>query len=161
MTQKEFIQKFKTNICEKYNTTCVVISEDYQTQMCYVNHQDGEVVNDWATIIGFDEEGDFFIDFLDTNCTAYEEDMEDCNTEDAWDLLWEAITDEDDDYTPEFKVGDAVYWNYPAIDGYPEEERDEVLKRRFVVFKVSGDIIHISDTYTIAEVYADELVHIV
>lgn len=161
MTQKEFIQKFKTSICEKYNTTCVAISEDYQTQMCYVNHQDGEVVSDWATIVGFDEEGDFFIDFSDTNCTAYEEDMEDCNTEDAWDLLWEAMTDEDDDdENHDFKAGDAVYWNDPAIDDYPEEEREEALKRRFVIFDISGEIISISDTYTTAEVYASELEHI-
>ena len=164
MTQKEFIQKFKA-ICKKNNTTGVNF-EDWHNfiQMCYVNHQDDEIVNDEVSVVGFDDEGDFYIDFLDTNCTAYEEDMEDCNCEDAWEFLWSEILDyfDSDDFeaSHNFKAGDAVYWNDPAIDDYPEEEREEALKRRFVVFDVSGEIISISDTYTEAEVYADELEHI-
>ena len=163
MTQKEFIRKFK-QICQ---TNCVnAISTENWTfglQMCYINYQDDEIVNESVEIVGFAENGDFYIDFCD-GYTAYEEDLE-CNREDAWDLLHSAIlydifeldsTDDDHD----FKVGDAVYWNDPAIDDYPEEEREEALKRRFVVFKVEGEIISISDTYTMAEVYADELEHI-
>jgi hypothetical protein len=131
--------------------------------MCYINYQDDEIVNEFVEIIGFDEDGDFYIDFCD-GCTSYEEDLE-CNREDAWDLLYRAILDDifgldstDDEH--DFKAGDAVYWNDPAIDDYPEEEREEALKRRFVVFDISGEIISISDTYTTAEVYASELEHI-
>jgi hypothetical protein len=131
--------------------------------MCYINYQDDEIVNEFVEIIGFDEDGDFYIDFCD-GCTAYEEDLE-CNREDAWDLLYRAILDDifgldstEDEH--DFKAGDAVYWNDPAIDDYPEEEREEALKRRFVVFDISGEIISISDTYTTAEVYACELEHI-
>jgi hypothetical protein len=131
--------------------------------MCYINYQDDEIVNEFVEILGF-EDGDFYTDFCD-GCTSYEEDLE-CNSEDAWDLLWSAVldyfgldsTDDDDDHG--FKAGDVVYWNDPAIDDYPEDEREEALKRRFVIFKVEGEIISISDTYTTAEVYADELEHI-
>jgi hypothetical protein len=131
--------------------------------MCYINYQDDEIVNEFVEILGF-EDGDFYTDFCD-GCTSYEEDME-CNCEGAWDLLWSAVldyfgldsTDDDDDHG--FKAGDAVYWNDPAIDDYPEEEREEALKRRFVIFDINGEIISISDTYTTAEVYASELEHI-
>jgi hypothetical protein len=131
--------------------------------MCYINYQDDEIVNEFVEILGF-EDGDFYIDFCD-GCTSYEEDME-CNCEGAWDLLWSAVLDyfgldsTDDDDEHDFKVGDAVYWNDPAIDDYPEGDRFDALKRRFVIFKVEGEIISISDTYTEAEVYADELEHI-
>lgn len=163
MTQKEFIRKFK-QICQKNCVTAIAITEyNNGVQMCYINYQDDEIVNEFVEILGF-EDGDFYTDFCD-GCTSYEEDME-CNCEGAWDLLWSAVldyfgldsTDDDDDH--DFKVGDAVYWNDPAIDDYPEEEREEALKRRFVVFDISGEIISISDTYTTAEVYADELEHI-
>jgi hypothetical protein len=131
--------------------------------MCYINYQDDEIVNEFVEILGF-EDGDFYIDFCD-GCTSYEEDME-CNCEGAWDLLWSAVLDyfgldsTDDDDEHDFKVGDAVYWNDPDIDDYPEGDRFDALKRRFVIFKVEGEIISISDTYTEAEVYADELEHI-
>jgi hypothetical protein len=131
--------------------------------MCYINYQDDEIVNEFVEILGF-EDGDFYIDFCD-GCTSYEEDME-CNCEGAWDLLWSAVLDyfgldsTDDDDEHDFKVGDAVYWNDPTIDDYPEGDRFDALKRRFVIFKVEGEIISISDTYTEAEVYADELEHI-
>ena len=38
----------------------------------------------------FDSNGNFFIDFEETQCTAYEEDLE-CNSNDAWDYLWDTI----------------------------------------------------------------------
>ena len=162
MTLKDFIRKFE-QICQ---TNCVtaIDTENWTcgVQMCYINYQDSEIVNDFVEVIGF-QDGDFFIDFCDGS-TLYEEDL-DCNCDDAWDVLWRAVLDHfyeldsnDDDH--DFKAGDAVYWNDPEIDDYPEEEREEALKRRFVVFKVEGEIISISDTYTTAEVYADELEHI-
>ena len=163
MTQKEFIRKFE-QICQK-NGFKFIKAEDwkYGVQMCYINNQDDEIVNEYVAEIGFDVDNDFYIAFCD-GCAAYEEDLE-CNREDAWDLLHKAILDDifeldstDDEH--DFEVGDAVYWNDPAIDDYPEEEREDALKRRFVVFDVEGEIIRISDTYTTAEVYASELEHI-
>lgn len=163
MTQKDFIRKFE-QICKK-NEFKFFESNDwnYGVQMCYINCQDDEIVNEYVAEIGFDADHAFYIDFCD-GCTAYEEDLE-CNREDAWDLLHCAILDNifgldstDDEH--DFKAGDAVYWNDPAINDYPEEEREDALKRRFVVFKVEGEIISISDTYTTAEVYVSELEHI-
>lgn len=163
MTQKDFIRKFE-QICQK-NDFKFIESDDWTNavQMCYINNQDDEIVNEYVTEISFDVDNDFYIDFCD-GCTAFEEDLE-CNREDAWDLLYRAILNDifeldntDDEH--DFEVGDAVYWNDPAIDDYPEEEREDALKRRFVVFKVEGEIISISDTYTTAEVYASELEHI-
>jgi hypothetical protein len=163
MTQKDFIKKFE-QICQKNDFKFIEAKDwTYGVQMCYINNQDDEIVNEYVAEIGFDVDNDFYIDFCD-GCTAFEEDLE-CNREDAWDLLYCAILDDifgldsaDDEH--DFKAGDAVYWNDPAIDDYPEEEREEALKRRFVVFDVSGEIISISDTYTTAEVYASELEHI-
>ena len=152
MTQKDFIKKFK-QICQK-NCVTAIDTENwtYGVQMCYINNQDSEIVNDFVAEIGFDVDNDFYIDFCD-GCTSYEEDLE-CNCEDAWDLLWSAVLDT---YGHDFEAGDAVYWYDPAINDYPEEEREEALKRRFVVFKVEGEIVSISDTYTTADVYASEL----
>ena len=162
MTQKDFIRKFK-QICKKNYVTA--IDTDNWTngvQMCYINYQDDEIVNEFVEIIGFDEYDDFYIDFRDGS-TLYEEDLE-RNCEDAWDLLWSAVLDhfelDNTDDGHDFNTGDAVYWNDPEIDDYPEEEREEALKRRFVVFNIRGEIISISDTYTTAEVYANELEHI-
>jgi hypothetical protein len=163
MTQKEFIRKFE-QICQKNDFKFIEAMDwKYGVQMCYINNQDDEIVNEFVAEIGFDVDGAFYIDFCD-GCTAYEEDLE-CNREDAWNMLHGAILDDifeldsnDDEH--DFKAGDAVYWNDPAIDDYPEDEREEALQRRFVVFKVEGEIISISDTYTTAEVYADELEHI-
>ena len=162
MTLKDFIRKFE-QICQ---TNCVnaIDTENWTcgVQMCYINYQDSEIANEFVEVIGFDEDGDFYIDFCD-GCTSYEEDL-DCNCEDAWDVLWGAVLDhfelDDTDDGHDFKAGDAVYWNDPAINDYPEEEREEALKRRFVIFDISGEIISISDTYTTAEVYASELEHI-
>lgn len=162
MTQKDFIRKFE-RIC-KENDFKFIETEDwtYGIQMCYINNQDDEIVNEYVTEIGFDVDNAFYIDFCD-GCTSYEYDLE-CNCEDAWDLLWSAILDalelDNTNDTHDFKAGDIVYWNDPAIDDYPEEEREEAMQRRFVVFKVKGEIISISDGYTTAEVYADELEHI-
>ena len=163
MTQKEFIRKFK-QICQKNCVTAIDITDwNKGVQMCYINYQDDEIVNEFVEIIGFDEDGDFYIDFYD-GCTSYEDDLE-CNCEDAWHLLWSAVLDyfgelDSTNDGHDFKAGDAVYWNDPAIDDYPEDEREEALQRRFVVFKVEGEIISISDGYTTAEVYASELEHI-
>lgn len=164
MTQKEFIRKFK-RICQKNCVNAIDITEcNNGVQMCYINYQDDEIVNEFVEILGF-EDGDFYTDFCD-GCTSYEEDME-CNCEDAWELLWSVVLDyfgldstDDEDDTIDFNAGDIVYWNDPAINDYPEDEREEAMQRRFVVFKVEGEIISISDGYTTAEVYASELEHI-
>ena len=163
MTLKNFIRKFE-QICQQ-NCVTAIDTENWTcgVLMCYINYQDSEIVNEFVEVIGF-QDGDFFIDFCD-GCTLYEEDL-DCNCEDAWDLLWSAVLDhfglDSNDFNDghDFEVGDAVYWNDPAIDDYPEGDRFDALKRRFVVFKVEGEIISISDTYTTAEVYASELEHI-
>ena len=161
MTQNEFVKKFE-QICRKNEVSGFVVSDcEHGVEMSYENHQTGETVNEFVDVVGFDEDGDFYIDFSD-GCTAYDEDLE-CNIEDAWSLLWSLLLEDVlgfDEDSHDFEVGDAVYWNDPAIDDYPEEEREEALKRRFVVFDISGEIISISDTYTTAEVYADELEHI-
>lgn len=160
MTQQEFIKKFGV-ICDKNHTTAINLEDmDNAIQMRFDNYQYDEVINDYVSDIGF-YEGDFYIIFS-TSCTAYEDELEN-NTEDAWEMLWEAVLDYfdcDDFELHDFKPGDAVYWNDPAINDYPEDEREELLKRRFVVFAVNGEIISISDTYSEAEVYASELVHI-
>ena len=161
MTQKEFIKKLE-QICRKNDVSGFVVKDsEYGIEMRYENCQTGEAVDEFVDVVGFDEDGDFYIDFSD-GCTAYDEDLC-CNSEDAWSLLWSILLEDMlgfDEDSHDFKAGDAVYWNDPAINDYPEEEREEALKRRFVIFDVSGEIISISDTYTTAEVYADELEHI-
>ena len=166
MTQKEFITRFK-ELCKKYNISHIHCDDEdrfIHVYLSFVNSQAGEVWSDYASEIGFNENG-FYIAFNGTNCLVYEEDL--CFTsDDDWDNLWDSIADAydmpycDEEDTDDFKVGDAVYWNDPAIDDYPEEEREDALKRRFVIFKIEGEIISISDTYTTAEVYASELEHI-
>lgn len=161
MTQNEFIKKFE-QVCRKNETSgFAVIDCDQGVEMSYENHQTDEIVVEMVDAVGFDENGDFNIVFSD-GCTAYDEDLE-CNSEDAWSLLWSLLLEDvlgivEDSH--DFNAGDIVYWNDPAIDDYPEEQRDDVLNRRFVVFKVEGEIISISDGYTTAEVYASELEHI-
>lgn len=165
MTQKEFITRFK-GLCEKYNISHIHCDDEdhlIHSYLSFVNSQVGEVWLDYASEIGFNENG-FYIAFNGTNCLVYEEDL--CFTsDDDWDNLWDSIADTYDmpycdEDTDDFKVGDAVYWNDPAIDDYPEEQREDALKRRFVVFDINDEIISISDTYTTAEVYASELEHI-
>ena len=162
MTQKDFIRKFE-QICQTNDFKFIEVDDwTCGVQMCYINDQDSEIDNDFVAEIGFDVDNCFYIDFCD-GCTAYPWNLE-CNCEEAWDVLWGAVLDhfelDDTDDGHDFKAGDAVYWNDPAINDYPEEEREDALKRRFVVFKVKGEIISISDTYTTAEVYASELEHI-
>ena len=171
MTQKEFITRFKA-LCEKYNISHIHCDDEDRliySYLSFVNLQAGEVWSDYASEIGFNENG-FYIAFNDTNCLVYEEELN-YTSDDDWDTLWDMIADaydmpysdediDDEDQDNDFEVGDAVYWNDPAIDDYPEGDRFDALKRRFVVFKVEGEIISISDTYTTAEVYADELEHI-
>lgn len=161
MTQNEFIKKFE-QVCRKNETSgFAVIDCDQGVEMSYENHQTDEIVVEMVDAVGFDENGDFNIVFSD-GCTAYDEDLE-CNSEDAWSLLWSLLLEDVlgyDDDSHDFEAGDIVYWNDPAINDYPEEQRDDVLNRRFVVFKVKGEIISISDGYTTAEVYASELEHI-
>lgn len=57
----------------------------------------------------------------------------------------------------EFKVGDFVHWNDPGINDYGLVERDELLGREFEVVSVNGDIILITDGFSEAEVYEEEL----
>lgn len=165
MTQKEFITRFKA-LCEKYNISHIHCDDEdrlIHSYLSFVNLQAGEVWSDYASEIGFNENG-FYIAFNGTNCMVYEEEL--CYTsDDSWDILWDLIADAYDmpywdEVAHDFEAGDIVYWNDPAINDYPEEQRDDVLNRRFVVFKVKGEIISISDGYTTAEVYADELEHI-
>jgi len=55
------------------------------------------------------------------------------------------------------KTGDKVKWYDPAVDDYPESERQEALNRVFEVVKIDGITITISDGYSEAEVDFDEL----
>ena len=60
------------------------------------------------------------------------------------------------------KEGAKVYWNDPAINDYPQEEREDALKRVWVVEDVppyidSDTIISIHTKGSTAEVYASEL----
>lgn len=168
MTQKEFITRFKA-LCEKYNISHIHCDDEdrfIRSYLSFVNSQAGEVWSDYASTIGFNENG-FYIAFDDTNCLVYEEDL--CFTsDDDWDTLWDSIADAydmpySDDETHDFKVGDKVYWKCQCIEDYPAEEQAELLSRRFVVVGVHGEymdsIIEITDCYTDAEVTADELVH--
>ena len=161
MTQKEFIKKFEI-ICKKRGTIGIYLDDcEYSFLMSFDNLQEGEIENDFVSVVGF-EDDDFYITFSETQFTAYEDELEH-NSEDAWEMLWKQILEklnEEDFELHNFKPGDAVYWNDPAINDYPEDEREELLKRRFVVFAVNGEIISISDTYSEAEVNANELNHI-
>lgn len=169
MTQKEFITRFKA-LCEKYHIRHIHCDDEdrlIHSYLSFVNLQAGEVWSDYASEIGFNENG-FYIAFNDTNCLVYEEEL--CYTsDDGWDNLWDLLADAydmpySDDETHDFKVGDKVYWNGQCIKDYPAEEQAELLSRRFVVVGVHGEymdsIIEITDCYTDAEVTADELEHI-
>lgn len=170
MTQKEFITRFR-KLCDIYEISHIHCDdEDRLISSClfFVNSQAGEVWSDYASEIGFNENG-FYIAFNATNCLVYEEDL--CVTsDDDWDTLWDSIADaynmpyrDEEDETHDFKVGDKVYWNGQGVEDYPAEEQAELLSRRFVVVGVHGEymdsIIEITDCYTDAEVTADELVH--
>lgn len=162
MTKQDFIKKFKVLCKENFVQDICMENWDTAIELNYTNtfHSDSTVEKGTISMIGFDHYNNFYIEFCDTDYTAYEEDL-DNNSDEAWDLLWRLFNEfmEFDDFeASDFKVGDAVYWNDPAIKEYPQDERVDALARRFVIFKIEGDIISISDTYTEAEVYADELV---
>ena len=60
-----------------------------------------------------------------------------------------------------FEIGDIVRWDDPAINDYPEDEREDALKREFEIIDIFGEgedtTILISDGYTEVEVYPWEL----
>jgi hypothetical protein len=163
MTQKEFVKNVKNSFALN------VLDVNESVYMNFVNLQEGEIWSGVASRIGFDSDGSFYIEFDDVNCLAYYDELE-CNTEDAWDMLWDAVVSsypmpfvEDECEKHDFKVGDKVYWNGRRIEDYPEDQQAELLTNRFVVIGVNGEymdsIIEITDCYTDAEVTASELVH--
>lgn len=89
MTQNEIIKKFEVITNDNVVNGINVEDFDYQIQMSYINHQTGEIVTEYVSVLGFDDDYDFYIDFSD-GCTAYIEDLS-CNTEDGWELLWDLI----------------------------------------------------------------------
>lgn len=166
MTKAEFIKKFKEFLYENAMSGAI-LDRTTSISMCFENYQDGEIQTDYVSLVGFDEDDDLFIDFIDTNCTAYDEDL-DCNSDDAWDLLWNAILTEydcmDEVKAHDFKVGDKVFWNGCDIENYPEEDRESLLVNRYVVIDVKGydidSIITITDCYSDVEVTPNEITHI-
>lgn len=88
MTQNEFIKKFEVITNDNLVNGINVEDFDYPIQMSYINHQSDEIVTEYVSVIGFDD-NDFYIDFCD-DCTSYIEDLN-CNSEDAWDLLWDIV----------------------------------------------------------------------
>lgn len=58
-----------------------------------------------------------------------------------------------------FKIGDKVKWNDPAIHDYDPEDREEQLNRVYEVVDKYGDIILIADDFSETEVLAHELIH--
>ena len=59
----------------------------------------------------------------------------------------------------DFKVGDRVKWNDPAINDYDPNDREEVLNRVFIIEDISPEVILISEENgcTEAEVFINEL----
>ena len=165
MTKAEFIKKFKDFLYE--NAMSGAILDTTLISMCFENYQSGEIQTDYVSLVGFDEDDDFFIDFMTTNCTAYTDEL-DCNSNDAWDLLWNAILTEydcvDDVKAHDFKIGDKVFWNGCDIENYPEEDRESLFVNRYVVIDVKGydidSIITITDCYSDVEVTPNEITHI-
>ena len=80
------------------------------------------------------------------------------------------LFDEDTNIKDLIKVGNKCYWLDPEIKEYPKKERQDILKREFVIQMINGesneeyknedDIILISDDFTETEVYANELVFV-
>lgn len=165
MTKTEFIEKFKGFLYE--NAMSGAILTTTSISMCFENYQDGEIQTDYVELVGFDEDDDLFIDFIDTRCTAYSDEL-DCNSDDAWDLLWNAILTEydcvDEVKAHDFKIGDKVFWKGCDIENYPEEDRESLLVNRYVVIDVKGydidSIITITDCYSDVEVTPNEITHI-
>lgn len=88
MTQNEFIKNFEVITNDNFVNGIDVEDFDYPIQMSYINHQNGEIVTEYVSVLGFDGY-DFYIDFND-GCTAYIEDLG-YNSEDAWELLWDLV----------------------------------------------------------------------
>ena len=110
MTQKEFIKKFET-VCIRKGIIGVFVKDwECAYKMCFENYQSDEIESDFVSEVGFFD-GDFYITFSESICTAYEDELE-CNSEDAWQLLWDRMLEhfgiEDFDLHT-FKPGDAVY----------------------------------------------------
>jgi hypothetical protein len=166
MTKAEFIKKFKDFLYENAMSGAI-LDTTTSIKMCFENCQSGDIENDYVSLVGFDEDDDLFIDFIETNCTAYTDDL-DCNSDDAWDLLWNAILTEydcvDDVKAHDFKIGDKVFWTGCDIENYPEEDRESLLVNRYVVIDVKGydidSIITITDCYSDVEVTPNEITHI-
>lgn len=166
MTKAEFIKKFKEFLYENAMSGAI-LDTSTTIKMCFENCQSGDIENDYVGLVGFDEDDDLFIDFIETNCTAYTDDL-DCNSIDAWDLLWEAILTEynclEEIKAHDFKVGDKVFWSGCDVENYPEEDRESLLVNRYVVIDVKGydidSIITITDCYSDVEVTPNEITHI-
>jgi hypothetical protein len=166
MTKAEFIKKFKDFLYENAMSGAILDTSTTIT-MCFENCQSGDIENDYVSLVGFDEDDDLFIDFIETNCTAYTDDL-DCNSDDAWDLLWNAILTEydcvDEVKAHDFKIGDKVFWTGCDIENYPQEDRESLLVNRYVVIDVKGydidSIITITDCYSDVEVTPNEITHI-
>ena len=153
-------------MCKTLNLNGIDLSNHNEgLLMHFVNNQENEVWGDYPTEIRLNDDGDWFIYFEDTDCVVYKEELE-INSEEVWSNLACVLCDMYDfnfNYH-NFEIGDKVYWNDPAINDYPEDEREDALKRRFVVIGIEGkyddSIITITDCYTDAEVYPNELVKI-
>lgn len=166
MTKAEFIKKFKDFLYENAMSGAI-LDTSTTIKMCFENCQSGDIENDYVSLVGFDEDDDLFIDFIETNCTAYTDDL-DCNSDDAWDLLWNAILTEydceDEFKAHDFKIGDKVFWTGCDIENYPMEDRESLLVNRYVVIDVKGydidSIITITDCYSDVEVTPNEITHI-
>lgn len=166
MTKAEFIKKFKDFLYENAMSGAI-LDTTTSIKMCFENCQSGDIENDYVSLVGFDEDDDLFIDFIETNCTAYTDDL-DCNSDDAWDLLWNAILTEydcvDEVKAHDFKVGDKVFWTGGNIENYPQEDIESLLVNQYVVIDVKGydidSIITITDCYSDVKVTPNEITHI-
>jgi hypothetical protein len=166
MTKAEFIKKFKNFLYEN-SLSGAILDTTTSIKMCFENYQSGDIENDYVSLVGFDEDDDLFIDFIETSCTAYNDEL-DCNSDDAWNLLWNAILTEyncmDEVKAHDFKIGDKVFWTGCDIENYPQEDRESLLVNRYVVIDVKGydidSIITITDCYSDVEVTPNEITHI-
>lgn len=86
MTRNEFIRNFE-EITDDNLVNGIIVEDFDPIQMNYI--QNGEIVTEYVSVLGFDDVDDFYIDFNDGN-TAYMEDL-DCNSEEGWELLWDLV----------------------------------------------------------------------
>ena len=92
MTQAEFTEKFKALLNEKNISTkfsSIALTKEPFERMLFYNAQKDEFCEDYVVSIGFDC-GDLFLDFYETDCRAYDIDLEN-NSQTAWEYLWEYI----------------------------------------------------------------------